>query len=177
MCSYYNYSQTLCIKLLNFNISYPDFMQFHYFVVYPLTWGWKRGLGVKGGPKTWWRQGDFMDIFIRSCFSNCFVCFLKIMFWANLLCMYGNRMHNTLDLGFNLGFKGQAACLAHPSGLGPGISSIFSRPSPGLDLVFFKHGWWISHVGVIGFCGFLLFPSSFHFVLIKFTMGSPTCFK
>jgi hypothetical protein len=102
MCSYYNYSQTLCIKLLNFNISYPDFMQFHYFVEYPLTWGWKRGLGVKGGPKTWWRQGDFMDIFIGSCFSNCFVCFFKIMFWANLLCMYGNRMHNTLDLGFNL---------------------------------------------------------------------------
>jgi hypothetical protein len=28
-----------------------------------------------------------------------------------------------------------------------------------------------------GFCGFLLFLSSFHFVLIKFTMGSPTCFK
>jgi hypothetical protein len=32
MYRYYNYSQTLCIKLLNFNISYPDLMQFHYFV-------------------------------------------------------------------------------------------------------------------------------------------------
>jgi hypothetical protein len=81
-----------------------------------------------------------MDIFIRSCFSNCFVCFLKIMFWANLLCMYGNRMHNTLDLGFNLGFKGQAACLAHPSRLGPGSSPIFSRAPLRLDLVFFQLG-------------------------------------
>ncbi len=42
-----------------------------------------------------------MDICIGSCFSNFFVCFLKIMFWANLLHMYGNRMQNTLkDLGF-----------------------------------------------------------------------------
>jgi hypothetical protein len=37
-------------------------------------------------------------------------------------------------------FKGQAACLAHPSGLGPGSSSIFSRAPLGLDLVFFKQG-------------------------------------
>jgi hypothetical protein len=29
MYRYYKYSQTLCIKLLNFN---PDLMQFHYFV-------------------------------------------------------------------------------------------------------------------------------------------------
>jgi hypothetical protein len=32
MYRYYNYSQTLCIKLLNFNISYLDLMRFHYFV-------------------------------------------------------------------------------------------------------------------------------------------------
>jgi hypothetical protein len=32
MYRYYNYSQTLCIKLLNFNLSYPYLMQFHYFV-------------------------------------------------------------------------------------------------------------------------------------------------
>jgi hypothetical protein len=32
MDCYYNYSQTLCIELQNFNISYPDLMQFHYFV-------------------------------------------------------------------------------------------------------------------------------------------------
>jgi len=32
MDCHYNYSQTLCIELLNFNISYPDLMQFHYFV-------------------------------------------------------------------------------------------------------------------------------------------------
>jgi len=29
MYSYYNYSQSLCIKLLNFN---PDLIQFHYFI-------------------------------------------------------------------------------------------------------------------------------------------------
>jgi hypothetical protein len=34
-----------------------------------------------------------------SCFFNFFVCFLKIMFWANLFCMYGNRMQKTLNLG------------------------------------------------------------------------------
>ncbi len=60
------------------------------------------GLGLKGSPKTGWRQGDFMDIFMGSCFSNFFVCFSKIMFWANLLCMCRNRMHQTLALVFFL---------------------------------------------------------------------------
>jgi hypothetical protein len=32
MYRYYNKSQNLCIKLLNFNISDPDLMQLHYFV-------------------------------------------------------------------------------------------------------------------------------------------------
>jgi len=43
---------------------------------------------------------------------------------------------------------------------------------------FFPTGeWWTGYLGGVGFCGFLLFPSSFHFVLIKFTMSSPTCSK
>lgn len=80
-----------------------------------------------------------------------------------------------------LSFKGQAACLAHPSALGPGSSPvhylpIFSSAPPRLRPSFSPTGgWWIDYVGGIGFCGFLLFPSSFHFVLIKFTMGSPMC--
>jgi hypothetical protein len=37
-------------------------------------------------------------------------------------------------------FKGQAACLAHPSRLGPGSSPIFSRAPLRLDLVFFQLG-------------------------------------
>jgi len=75
-----------------------------------------------------------------------------------------------------LSFNGQAACLAHASALGPSSSPIFSRPPPGLDPVFLPSGgWWIGYMGDISFCGFLLFPSSFHFVLMKFTMGSPMC--
>jgi hypothetical protein len=71
---------------------------------------------------------------------------------------------------------GKHACLAHPSALGPGSSPVFSRAPPRLRPSFFPTmGWWIGYVGVIGFCGFLLFPSCFHFVLIKFTMGSPMC--
>ncbi len=51
----------------------------------------------------------------------------------------------------------------------------FLQGTPRLRPSFFStEGWWIGHVGVIGFCRFLLSPSSFHFVLIKFTMASPT---
>jgi len=39
-----------------------------------------------------------------------------------------------------LSFNGQAACLAHPSALGPGSSPIFSRAFLGLDSVFFQLG-------------------------------------
>jgi hypothetical protein len=73
-------------------------------------------------------------------------------------------------------FEGQAAWTSFRPG--PWYFIHFLQGTPRLTRSFFPTGgWWIGYVGVIGFCGFLLFPSSFHFVLIKFTMGSPTCFK
>jgi len=96
MYSYYNYSQSMCIKLQNFNVSYPDLMQFITLWI-PFIWHWKRGLGLKGGLKTGCLYGYLYGLM----FSNFFVCFIKIMFWANMLCMYGNRIRKTLNLGFS----------------------------------------------------------------------------
>jgi len=64
-------------------------MQFHYFVD---TTDLRLKERIGGGRR-------IMDICMGSCFSNFFICLLKIMFLANLLCMYGNKMHKTLDLG------------------------------------------------------------------------------
>jgi len=77
MYQYYNYSQTLCIKLVNFNISYPDLMQFHYFLD-TTDLRLKEGFGGERRPKDRVKTGAFMDIFMRSCFTNFFVCFFKI---------------------------------------------------------------------------------------------------
>jgi hypothetical protein len=51
MYRYYNYSQTLCIKLPNFKISYPDLMQFQYF-------GDTTDLRLKGGVWGWKEEQD-----------------------------------------------------------------------------------------------------------------------
>jgi hypothetical protein len=100
MYRYYNYSQTLCIRTLNSNMSYPDWMQFHYFLdVSDLrlkggVWGWKEAQ----------RQGEDRVTLWTSLWAHDFPTFssvfLKIKFWANLLHIYGNRMHKTLVLGF-----------------------------------------------------------------------------
>jgi hypothetical protein len=53
----------------------------------------------------------------------------------------------------------------------------FSPGHPlGLDLGFFQiAGWWIVFVGLIGFCGFLLFPSSSQWVPQRVSSRNSFC--
>jgi len=99
---------------------------------------------------------------------NVLVCVNKWLSGTNII----NRICERKEVSF----KGQAAWTSFRPG--PWYFIHFLQGTPRLTPSFFPTGgWWIGYVRVIGFCGFLLFPSSFHFVLIKFKMGSPTCFK
>jgi len=71
-------------------------MQFHYFVD-TTDLRLKERIGCERRPK------DRVPLWISlwaHVFPTFFIGLLKIMFLANLLCMYGNKMHKTLDLGF-----------------------------------------------------------------------------
>jgi hypothetical protein len=61
----YNYFQTLCIKCW-VSTFHPAIIQKNSLLW--VIWDWKRSLGVKGGPKTGWRQGDFTEgrVFLAS---------------------------------------------------------------------------------------------------------------
>jgi hypothetical protein len=50
MYTYYNYSQSMCIKLQNFNVSYPDLMQFHY-IMNTIHLTLKEGFGGERRPE------------------------------------------------------------------------------------------------------------------------------
>ncbi len=56
--------------MLSFNISYPDLIKCPYFVN---TTEKKKEYGVKAGPKTRWREGDFTDnsIILKNCCQIC----------------------------------------------------------------------------------------------------------
>jgi hypothetical protein len=68
------------ILVLSFSISYWDLIKFHYF-----TDTSKRGVrGVKGGPKTGWRQADFADFSIGHTSSGSNLCQKKFG-WCGML--------------------------------------------------------------------------------------------
>ncbi len=74
-------------------------MQFHYFVD-TTDLRLKEGFGGERRPKDRVKTGCLYGYLYQLMFFQLFRFFLQIMFSANLLCMYGNRMHKTLDLGF-----------------------------------------------------------------------------
>jgi hypothetical protein len=84
--------------VLSFSISYWDLIKFPYFA--DGCHSKKRGVkGVKGSPKTGWRQGDFRNI------SN--VCWFLYSWWNSPKKAVNSRLHchNTLLLLFCLGLN------------------------------------------------------------------------
>jgi hypothetical protein len=101
--------------------------------------------------------------------SNLLVCEWVIV-WTNIIIRVCQRKEEVSFRG-----QGNLPCTSFSPGTWYFTHFLLGTPYR-LDTVFFPTGEkWTGYWGGVGFCGFLLFPSSFHFVLIKFAMGSPTC--